>query len=139
LETDFFIVGFFTVADLLAGVAFLVAPGLAVRDDFERAGDFLAAEVATGAGEARGDGRGDDIAWVMLALIVEDDGSGGGESCKEPCANQDHATLYPWTEPSASHHVWGYRALLIAKPYLDVHSHRPSPPYKTSTPCGLPT
>ncbi len=78
MEADFFIVGFFTVADLLAGVTFLVAPGLAVRDALERVGDFFAAEAATGAGEARGDGRGDDIAWVMLALIVETDGSGGG-------------------------------------------------------------
>ena len=59
LETDFFTAGFFTGADFLAGAAFLVALDLVTRDDLERDGDFLA---ASGAGEARGDGRGDDIA-----------------------------------------------------------------------------
>jgi hypothetical protein len=61
LETDFFTVGFFTVADFLAEVAFLVALDLVTREDLERAGDFLTA-AASGAGEARGDGRGEDIA-----------------------------------------------------------------------------
>jgi len=50
LELDFFITGFFVVAEALAEVAFLVAPSFAVRDDLERAGDFF-----SGAGEARGD------------------------------------------------------------------------------------
>jgi len=62
LETGFFAVGFFTVADLLAEVVFLVALGLVKREDLERAGDFFPTAAATGAGEARGDGRGDDIA-----------------------------------------------------------------------------
>ena len=59
LETDFLTAAFFTGADFLAGAAFLVALDLVTRDDLERDGDFLA---ASGAGEARGDGRGDDIA-----------------------------------------------------------------------------
>jgi hypothetical protein len=59
-ETDFFTAGFFTAADFLAGATFLVALGLVTREDLERDGDFF--PVDSGAGEARGDGRGDDIA-----------------------------------------------------------------------------
>jgi hypothetical protein len=55
LEIDFFIAGFFVVAEALAEVAFLVAPSFAVRDDLERAGDFFPSAAASGAGEARGD------------------------------------------------------------------------------------
>jgi len=47
LEPDFF-----SAAGFLAVVAFLVELDLAA---LERAGDFFPAEVATGAGEARGD------------------------------------------------------------------------------------
>jgi len=57
LETDFF-----TVADLLTGAVFLVALDLVTRADLERAGDFFPTAAASGAGEARGDGRGEDIA-----------------------------------------------------------------------------
>jgi hypothetical protein len=38
-----------------------VALGLVVREDLERAGDFFPTAEATGVGEPRGDGRGDDI------------------------------------------------------------------------------
>jgi hypothetical protein len=62
LETDFFTAGFFTVADLLTGAVFLVALDLVTRADLERAGDFFPTAAASGAGEARGDGRGEDIA-----------------------------------------------------------------------------
>lgn len=62
---DFFVVGFFTVVDFLAEAAFLVALGLAVRDPLERAGDFFVTAAASGAGEARGDGRGEDIAGMI--------------------------------------------------------------------------
>jgi hypothetical protein len=61
LETDFFTAGFLAVVDLLVGVVFLVALDLVTRDDLERAGDFFPT-AASGAGEARGDGRGEDIA-----------------------------------------------------------------------------
>jgi len=66
LEPDFFVVGFFTVVDFLAGAAFLAAASLAVRDPLERVGDFF----ASGAGEARGDGRGEDIVGMELAVVV---------------------------------------------------------------------
>ena len=55
LETDFFSAAGFLV---VAALVFLVELGLAA---LERVEDFFPAEVATGAGEARGDGRGDDI------------------------------------------------------------------------------
>ena len=61
LEAVFFSVGFLPVVDFLAAVDFLVALGLVTREDLERAGDFFPTEEATGLGEARGDGRGDDI------------------------------------------------------------------------------
>lgn len=61
LETIFFTVGFLAVLDFLAGVDLLVALGLVVREDLERAGDFFPTAVATGVGEARGDGSGEDI------------------------------------------------------------------------------
>jgi len=115
LEVDFFIVGFFTVADFLAGVAFLVAPDLATRDDLARAGDFFPM-AASGAGEARGEGIGEDIAWVMLELVAWDDDSGGGESWKSVVRTQSRATLYPLTRRVASR--VRSRRLLIAKPYL---------------------
>ena len=71
METDFFVVGFFAVvADFLAEAAFLVAPGLAVRDPLERDGDFFATAVASGAGEARGDGRGEDIVGMVLVVVL---------------------------------------------------------------------
>jgi hypothetical protein len=61
LEATFFIVGFFVVAGFLV-VDFFVTLTLAPREDLGRAGDFFPAVVASGAGEARGDGRGEDIA-----------------------------------------------------------------------------
>jgi len=61
LEVVFFIVGFLTVVDFLAAVDFLVALGLVAREDLERAGDFFPTAEATALGEARGDGRGEDI------------------------------------------------------------------------------
>ena len=70
MGADFFVVDFFTVVDFLAEAAFLVAPGLAVRDPLERAGDFFALAAASGAGEARGDGRGEDIDGMMLTVVV---------------------------------------------------------------------
>ncbi len=57
LETVFFTVGFFVVVGFLVVVVFLVVLGL----DLERAGDFFPTAVS-GAGEARGDGGGEDIA-----------------------------------------------------------------------------
>jgi hypothetical protein len=57
----FLTVGFLAVVDFLAAVDFLVALGLVTRDDLERAGDFFPTAEATGAGEPRGDGRGEDI------------------------------------------------------------------------------
>jgi hypothetical protein len=78
LEAVLFIVGFLTVVDFLAAVDFLVALDLVTREDLERAGDFFPTAEATG--EARGDGRGEDIDRVVLALVLWDDGSGGGES-----------------------------------------------------------
>lgn len=61
LEAVFFTVGFLVVADFLAAVDFLVVLGLVAREDLERAGDFFPTAEATGLGEARGDGRGEDI------------------------------------------------------------------------------
>lgn len=70
LETGFFNVGFFVVADLLVEVVvFLVALDLA-RDDLGRAGDFLPTAAASGAGEARGDGSGEDIISMALVLVL---------------------------------------------------------------------
>lgn len=70
MELDFFAVGFFTVVDFLVDAAFLVARVLAVRDPLERVGDFFATAAASGAGEARGDGRGEDIVGMELAVVV---------------------------------------------------------------------
>jgi len=61
LDAAFFAVGFFVVAGFLV-VVFFGAPDLAPRDNLERAGDFFWTEAGSGAGEARGDGRGEDIA-----------------------------------------------------------------------------
>ena len=61
LGTVFFTVDFLVVADFLAAVDFLVALGLLTREDLERAGDFFPTAEATGVGEPRGDGRGEDI------------------------------------------------------------------------------
>ena len=72
--------GFLMVVDFLAAVDFLVVLGLDAREDLERAGDFFPTEEATGLGEARGDGRGEDIDRVELALVLGDDGNGCGES-----------------------------------------------------------
>jgi hypothetical protein len=80
LEAVLFIVGFLTVVDFLAAVDFLVALDLVTREDLERPGDFFPTAEATGVGEARGDGIGEDIDRVVLALVLWDDGSGGGES-----------------------------------------------------------
>lgn len=80
LETVFFTVGFLAVVDFLAAADLLVALGLVIREDLERAGDFFPTAVATGVGEARGDGRGEDIGRVILALVLRDDGSECGES-----------------------------------------------------------
>jgi len=80
LEAVFFIVGFLTVVDFLAAVDFLVTLDLVAREDLERAGDFFPTEEAAGLGEARGDGRGEDIDRSVLALVLWDDGSGCGES-----------------------------------------------------------
>jgi hypothetical protein len=73
--------------------------------DLERAGDFLLTAAASGAGEARGDGRGEDIARGILALRVWDDSGGCGKSWKERWTDEGCATLYPSTDPNASHHV----------------------------------
>lgn len=70
LEAVFFIVGFLTVVDFLAAAVFLVVLGLVAREDLERAGDFFPTAEATGLGEARGDGRGEDIGRVVLALVL---------------------------------------------------------------------
>jgi len=80
LEAAFFNVGFLTVVDFLAAVDLLGALGLVTREDLERAGDFFPTAAATDLGEARGDGRGEDIGRVVLALVLWDDGSGCGES-----------------------------------------------------------
>jgi hypothetical protein len=61
LETDFFTVGFLAAVGFLAVVDLLVALGLVTREDLERAGDFFPTAAATDLGEARGDGRGEDI------------------------------------------------------------------------------
>jgi hypothetical protein len=61
LGAAFFIVGFFIVVGFLVVVLF-GALDLAPRDDLGRAGDFFSTAAASGAGEARGDGRGEDIA-----------------------------------------------------------------------------
>lgn len=80
MEAVFFIVGFLRVVDFLAAVDFLVVLGLVAREDLERAGDFFPTEEATGLGDARGDGSGEDIGGMLLALVLWDDGSGCGES-----------------------------------------------------------
>ena len=137
METDFFVVGFFAVVvDFLAEAAFLVAPGLAVRDPLERDGDFFATAVASGAGEARGDGRGEDIVGMELAVVVENDGGGDKESCIRALRAprpRDFISV-DGTERVASRvrSSCGSCCLLIAKPYLHPHSHRPFPPYKTA-------
>ena len=61
LGAVFFVVDFLVVVDFLAAVDFLVALGLVTREDLERAGDFFPTAEATGVGEPRGDGRGEDI------------------------------------------------------------------------------
>jgi hypothetical protein len=61
LGAAFFTVGFLVVVDFLAAVDFLVALDLVTREDLERAGDFFPTAEATGVGEPRGDGRGEDI------------------------------------------------------------------------------
>ena len=47
-----------------------MALGLAVRDPLERAGDFFVTAAASGAGEARGDGRGEDIVGMVLVVVL---------------------------------------------------------------------
>jgi hypothetical protein len=64
LEVDFLAEGFLAVADFFGvedffGVDFF--GDLALRDNLERVEDFFWAEAGAGAGEARGDGRGEDI------------------------------------------------------------------------------
>jgi hypothetical protein len=61
LEATFFVVVFFVVVDFL-GDDFFVAADLAPLEDLERTGDFLVPAATSGAGEANGDGRGEDIA-----------------------------------------------------------------------------
>jgi hypothetical protein len=53
--------GFLAVADFFFGVEDFFGVDLALRDNLERVEDFFWAELASGAGEARGDGRGEDI------------------------------------------------------------------------------
>jgi len=60
LEVDFLVEGFLTVADFF-GVEDFFGVDLALRDNLERVEDFFWAEAASGAGEARGDGSGEDI------------------------------------------------------------------------------
>ena len=60
LEVDFLVEAFLAVADFF-GVVDFFGVDLALRDNLERVEDFLRAEVASGAGEARGDGIGEDI------------------------------------------------------------------------------
>jgi hypothetical protein len=61
LEVDFLLKGFLAVADFFFGVEDFFGVDLALRDNLERVEDFFWAELASGAGEARGDGRGEDI------------------------------------------------------------------------------
>ena len=101
MELDFFIAGFFAVAEALAAAAFLVAVDLAVRDDLERAGDFFPT-AATGAGEARGDGRGEDIAWDDVSASSTRTMVAAGRVGKRTKTTRLYTRR---TEPSASHHV----------------------------------
>ena len=74
LGAVFFTVGFLAVVDFLAAVDLLVALGLLPREDLgealERAGDFFPTAAATGVGEARGDGRGEDIGRVVISVCT---------------------------------------------------------------------
>ena len=60
LEADFLVEGFLAVADFL-GVEDFFGVDLALRDNLERVEDFFRAEPDSGAGEASGDGSGEDI------------------------------------------------------------------------------
>jgi hypothetical protein len=106
LGADFFVVGFFAVVEALAEAAFLAAPGLAIRDDLERAGDFFPT-AASGAGEARGDGRGEDIAWDdVSANGIRTMVMAGRVGKSLARIKTTRLRLYiRRTEPSASHHV----------------------------------
>jgi len=59
LETDFFVAGFLAVVEALAEAAFLAGLG---RDLVRPDAVFFTTAAPSGAGEARGDGRGEDIA-----------------------------------------------------------------------------
>ena len=60
LEVDFLVEDFLAVADFF-GVEDFFGVDLALRDNLERVEDFFWVEPVSGAGEARGDGRGEDI------------------------------------------------------------------------------
>ena len=59
-DLDFLLGGFLAEADFF-GVEDFFGVDLALRDNLERVEDFFWAGSASGAGEARGDGRGEDI------------------------------------------------------------------------------
>jgi hypothetical protein len=59
-DLDFLVDGFLVVADFF-GVEDFFGVDLALRDNLERVEDFFWAEEVSGAGDARGDGRGEDI------------------------------------------------------------------------------
>lgn len=59
-DLDFLVEGFLVVADFFEVEDFF-GVDLALRDNLERVEDFFCADSAAGAGEARGDGSGEDI------------------------------------------------------------------------------
>jgi hypothetical protein len=59
-DLGFLVEGFLTVADFFGAEDFFEVD-LALRDNLERVEDFFWAGSTSGAGEARGDGRGEDI------------------------------------------------------------------------------
>ena len=59
-DLGFLVEGFLVVADFFGAEDFFEVD-FALRDNLERVEDFFWADSATGAGEARGDGRGEDI------------------------------------------------------------------------------
>jgi len=102
LETDFFVAGFLAVVEALAEAAFFVVLG---RDLVRPDEVFFATAALSGAGEARGDGRGEDIVYVdgsaySIRTMV------AAERVRERLARTKTTRLYiRLTEPTASHHV----------------------------------
>jgi hypothetical protein len=115
LEAVFFIVGFFVVAGFLAAVVFLVVLGL----DLERAGDFFPTAVS-GAGEARGDGRGEDITWRLWIGMTVTWAGKVGKSVERPKAARLYIRRHG-TERVASR----VRSLWIVDcaNFISTHSH----------------